>query len=191
MRANRHAAISADRDKWTKAAFDSVVAAVKDLISDAGPIKPHIPIGRLTLSELGWVGSTAVGTWVRTRSEQAAAEGWDYERAAHSTQLEPDPWTTGAIAGVLPKLVDALDTPDFDWSKPVTEWPKDHVIAFLLTGFNLISHALAARDAAENPANVTSANPDLIARELNRASGNPAMTIAEQRELEDPDRCPF
>jgi hypothetical protein len=190
MRANRHAAISADRDRWTKKAYDVGIAAFKDLIGDEGPIRPTVPIGRLTTSEHAWIVSTVISAWVRTRSEQAASEGWNYERAAHATQLEPDPWIEGAVASVLPKLVDTLDEPDFDWSKPVAEWPKDHVIAFLLTGFNLISHALAARDAAENPPEAGGANPDLIARELNAAGGNPKMTVAELRELNDSD-TPF
>jgi hypothetical protein len=191
MRANRHAAISADRDLWTKKAFSAGLAAAKDLIGAEGPIKPSVPVGRLTESEWAWIVSTVVSAWVRTRSEQAASEGWNYERAAHATELDPDPWVTGAIASILPKLVNALDEPDFDWSKPVAEWPKDHVIAFLLTGFNLISRALAARDAAENPPEAGGANPDLVARELNAAGGNPKMTVAELRELQDPDAAPF
>ena len=55
MRANRFAAISADRDKWTKQAFDACIAAAKDLIGNDGPIRPDIPIGRLTSNRMGLV----------------------------------------------------------------------------------------------------------------------------------------
>ena len=123
MRTNRHAAISADRDKWTKQAFDACIAAAKDLIGTDGPIRPGVPIGLLTKSEWGWFVSTVVSAWVRIRSEQAASEGWNYERAAHATGLEPDPWVQGAVASILPKLVEAC--PDLDWSKPVGEWDEE------------------------------------------------------------------
>ena len=91
--------------------------------------------------------------------------------------LEPDPWLEGAIAAVLPKLADAC--PGLDWSKPIGEWSKDDVVEFLLAAFNLIQHALAARDAAENPPGAGGVNPDLVARELNALAGNPLMTVAE------------
>jgi hypothetical protein len=182
MRANRHAAVSADRDLWTKKAFAAGLAAAKDLIGAEGPIRPGVPVGRLTESEWGWFVSAIVSAWVRTRSEQAASEGWNYERAAHATQLEPDPWLEGAIASVLPKLAEACR--DLDWSKPVGAWERSDVVALLIAAFNLILRALEARDAAENPPDAGGANPDLVARELNAAAGNGLMTVAEQRELD-------
>ena len=188
MRANRFAAISADRDKWTKQAFDACIAAAKELIEKGGPVPPDIPIGRLTSNEWGWFVSTAVSTWVRTRSEQASAEGWNYERACHATGLEPDPWLEGAVAAVLPRLAEAC--PDLDWSKPVGQWAKDDVVTSLIAGFDLVQHALAARDAVEKPPGAGGANPDLVAREINAAAGNPLMTVAEHRELKHSD-CPF
>jgi hypothetical protein len=188
MRSNRSAAISADRDQWTKQVFAACIVAAKDLIGATGPIRPDIPIGRLTTSEWGWFASTIVSTWVRIRSEQASVEGWNYERAAHTTLFKPDPWLEGAVAAVLPRLAEAC--PALDWSKPVGEWAKDDVVAFLIAGFDLVQHALAARDAAENPPGAGGANPDLVAREINAAAGNPLMTVAEHRELNDSD-CPF
>jgi hypothetical protein len=155
VRTNRHAAISADRDRWTNQAFDAGIAAFKDLIGVEGPIRPGVPVGRLTESELGWFVSTVVSTWVRTRSEQASVEGWNHERAAHTTGLEPDPWVQGAVASILPKLVEAC--PDLNWGKAVGEWEKNDVVALLIAAFRLIQRALAARDAAENP--LTPASP--------------------------------
>jgi hypothetical protein len=189
MRPNRRAAISADRDKWTKQAFDACVAAAKDLIADAGPIRPGVPIGCLTTNEWGWLTSTTVSTWVRTRSEQAASEGWNYERAAHATLLEPDPWIEGAVGSILPKLAEAC--PALDWGTPVGEWAKEDVVTFLIAAFGLIRHALAARDAAENPPGAGGADPDVIARELNAAADNPLMTLGEIRELSGDDPPSF
>ena len=188
MRKNRHAAISADRDKCTKRAFDAGVAAAKDLIGTEGPIRPSVPVGLLTESEWGWVVSTVVSAWVQIRSEQASVEGWNCERAAHETGLEPDPWVQGAVASILPKLVEAC--PGLNWGKAVGEWEKNDVVAFLIAAFGLIQRTLAARDAAENPPGVAGADRDLVARQLNAAAGNPLMTIAELRELNDSD-VPF
>jgi hypothetical protein len=189
MRTNRRAAISADRDQSTKQAFEACIAAAKDLIGATGPIRPEIPIGRLTRNEWGWITSSDVSTWVRIRSEQASVEGWNHERAAHTTGLTPDPWVEGAVGSILPRLAEAC--PDLDWSRPVGEWEKSDVVAFLIAAFGLIQHALAARDAAENPPGASGANPDLVARELNAAAGNPLMTVAELRELDDPNAPPF
>jgi hypothetical protein len=186
MRANRFAAISADRDKWTKQALDASIAAAKDLIGKDGPVRPDIPIGRLTGNEWGWFVSTAVSAWVRTRSEQASVEGWNYERACHATGLDPDPWLVGAVAAVLSKLADACS--GLDWSKPIGEWEKCDVVAFLIVGFGLVQRALAARDAAENPPGAAGTNPDVVARELNAAVGNGLLSAAEHRELNDSDR---
>ena len=170
MRTNRLAAISADRDKWTKQAFDACIAAAKDLMGKDGPVRPDIPIGCLTTNEWGWFVSTAVSTWVRTRSEQASVEGWNYERAAHTTGLEPDPWVQGAVASILPKLVEAC--PDLDWGKAVGEWEKNDFVALLIAAFRLIQRALAARDAAENPLSASGANPNKP-----RASSTPRPAI--------------
>jgi hypothetical protein len=107
MRGSQHAAVSADRDKWTKQAFAACVVAAKDLIGEMGPIRPVVPIGRLVDDEWGWIVSTVVWAWISTRAGQATEEGWNAERAIRATGLEPDPWFDGAIAAILPKLPDA------------------------------------------------------------------------------------
>ena len=81
--------------------------------------------------------------WIRTRSEQAAAEGWNTETTLRITALDPQPWDAGAIAYVLPEL-GAL--PGIDWSAPINAWPKDTMTRFLLEAMKLISKAMIARD---------------------------------------------
>jgi hypothetical protein len=125
---------------------------------------------------------------VRTRSEQASVEGWNYERAAHATGFEPDPWLEGAVASILPKLAETC--PDLDYGKAIGEWEKGDVVAFLIAAFGLIRLVLAARDAAENPHGDAGADPDVFARKLNDAAGNPLTTATEIRELNDSD-APF
>jgi hypothetical protein len=76
MRRAQHAAISADRDVATKAAFEACVAAAKELIGDGkGLIRSGVAIGRVTPNEWGWFVSTVVSAWVGSRAAQAAVEG--------------------------------------------------------------------------------------------------------------------
>jgi hypothetical protein len=179
MRGSKQAALHAHRDDWTKQAFAACVAAAKDLIGAEGPMRPFSPIGKLGDDEWGWVVSTVVWAWISTRAEQAAAEGWNIERAIRATGLEPDPWLAGAVASILPKLAEA----ELDWSQPIGAWSKDDVVALLLAAFGLTQRACAARDAAEEQiAGRTS--PDVVARELNAAAGNPLMTAAELRDID-------
>jgi hypothetical protein len=59
------------------------------------------------------------------------------------TALDPQPWDAGTVESILPEL-GAL--PDFDWSKPITSWPKAVMVKFLLEALQLIQAAMVARD---------------------------------------------
>ena len=148
-----------------------------------GPHPSGTPIGRLTLHEWGWVCSSAVWAWIATRAEQAAVEGWDVERVIRTTGMRPDPWTVGVIRSVLGKLPEAC--PDLDWSQPIGAWSKDEITEFLTKALHLIQRAIAARDHTENEV-AGKTNPDVTARQMNAAAGNPRMTVKEFN-----DDCPF
>ncbi len=162
MRKSKPAAISADRDKWMRQATAASIAAAKEVVGVDGPIRLHSPVGRLSDSDWGWICSSAVWAWIASRSEQAATEGWDEERAIRTTGLEPDPWLAGAVAAILPKLFEAC--PELDWLQPIGEWSKERDFAeLLLAAFGLIERALAARDVAE--ARIASkTDADIVAR---------------------------
>jgi hypothetical protein len=185
MRRAQHAAIAADRDQATKETFDACVAQAQGLVGAEGPIRPSVPVGRLTASEWGWIVSSVVSAWVGSRSAHAAIEGLDTERAIHTTGLAPDPWDAGVIEACLPQLADHC--PDAPWDKPIGEWGRSDITGLLLAAYGLIQRAFAARDrVAGRPS-----HPDLTARELNAAAGNGLLTAAELRELDDPDAPPF
>jgi hypothetical protein len=183
MRTAKMAAISAERDDWTRRALAATVAAAKDVIGVDGPIRPLTPVGRLTEGEWGWVCSSVVWAWIATRSEQAAAEGLSAERAARTTGGQPEAWDAGAVAAILPSLVEAC--PGLDWTAPIGAWSKDAIVEFLLTAFGLINQARAARDAVEDRI-AGATHPNVVARQMNAAAGNGRMTIAELN-----DDCPF
>jgi hypothetical protein len=183
MKKAQISAISAENDEWLRRATASAVAKVRELVCPE-LIPSHTPAGRLSQGQLTWIVSASIWGWIVTRSEQAASEGLDPERAIRVTHLDPDPWDLGSVKAILPGL--AKECAGFDWSKPANKWTKDEIAEFLLTGFNLIRKTHAARDLVENQvAGKPLAHPDVVARRINRTGGNPAMTVAEIQELHD------
>jgi hypothetical protein len=176
MKNARIASISAGNDAWLRRATAASIARAKDLVAPQGPIRSTTQMGRLSDSEWGWIVSTVVWGWVSSRAEQAATEGLDPERAIRTTNLNPDPWDVGAIKTIFPELGKCAG---FDWAKPANTWTKDELVEFLASALTLIQRATSARDAVEDQVAGKAANPDTIARQLNRAAGNSAMTIAE------------
>ena len=85
-----------------------------------------------------------------------------------------------SVKAILPEL--AKSSVGFDWSKPASQWTKDELAEFLLRGFNLIERAMRARDATEDQIAGKPIHADIVARQVNRAGGNPAMTINELKD---------
>jgi hypothetical protein len=185
MRQAKIAAITARQDDWMRRAGAASIAAFNELIAGDGAeavIPSRVPVGRLTTQEKGWICSSVVFAWIKTRSEQATQEGWSAEHEIRTTGLSPDPWMAGATATILPRLAEAL--PDgFDWTQPITAWSKDKIVELLVTAYGLMREAFAARDITE--AQITGAGTDanVTARQINGAAGNPLMTAAEFQEF--------
>ena len=51
------------------------------------------------------------------------------------------------MAHILPQLGELQGV---DWSKPITAWPKDDMVRFLLNALKLINAAMIARDVGGN-----------------------------------------
>ena len=180
MKKARISAVSVENDEWLRRASAASIAAARELVGDRGPIRSGAPIGTLGASEWGWICSAAIWGWIATRSEQAASEGWSLEETVRRTGLDPDPWDTGGVVAILPRLAAAL--PEFDWSQPAAAWSKDELAQFLLTAFNLIKRAHIARDAVEEQ--LDPINADVTARQLNGAAGSSRMTPDELKSLD-------
>ena len=159
-------------DEWLRRATAAAIAAARDVIKLDGPIPPGTPVGRLANVELGWVLAAMLFAWVRTRAEQAACEQLDTEQCIRLTGLDPEPWDAGAVAAILPELAGACA--GIDWSQPVTAWPKDVMIEFLLTAMRLIRKAMIARDLSDKGV-TRQASADVIARQANAAAGGPLI----------------
>ena len=163
-------------DEWLRRATAAAIEAARGVITLGGPIPPATPVGRLNDTELGWLLAAMLFAWVRTRAEQAACEQLDTEQCIRLTGLDPEPWDAGAVAAILPELAGACA--GIDWSQPVTAWPKDVMIEFLLTAMRLIRKAMIARDLSDKGVTRQS-GAATIARQANAAAGGPLMTPDE------------
>lgn len=170
---------SAIEDAWQRQATAAAIAAARGVVEHDGPIPPGTPIGRLGEIEWGWLVAAILFGWISTRAQQAAAEQIDAEQVIRLTGLDPDPWDAGAVAAILSELA---DTPGIDWSKPLTEWPRETMVEFLTAALALIRKAVIARDlSAKGITRQSSANT--LARQANAAAGGALMTPDE---LDDP-----
>ena len=88
-------------DVWQRRATAAAILAVREVIR-GGTIPPAAPVARLSDIELGWLFAAGLFGWIKTRAEQATAEGWDVEETLRQTSLNPQPWDAGAIEQILP-----------------------------------------------------------------------------------------
>jgi len=167
---------SALEDEWQRRATAAAIEAARDVIKLDGPIPPGTPVGRLNDTEWGWVLAAMLFAWIRTRAEQAAAEQLDAEQTIRLTALDPQPWDAGAVAAILPELASTCGA--IDWSQPVTTWPRDTMIEFLLTAMRLIRKSMIARDLSDKGISRGS-DASVIARQANAAAGGPLMDPTE------------
>src|SRR5262249_34029142 len=168
--------LSAIEDQWQRDATAAAITAARSVVQTDGPVPPGTPIGRLSDTEWGWIVAGVLFAWIRVRAQQAASEQLDTERTIRMVALDPQPWDAGAVAAILPELADACA--ELDWSKPLTAWPKDDIIEFLLKAMPLIRKAQIARDL--NDKSVTrKSSAATIARQANAAAGGPLMTADE------------
>jgi hypothetical protein len=154
----------------------TAIAAARRVIQLDGPIPPGTPVGRLSDTEWGWIVAGVLFAWISKRAEQAVSEQIDTEQLIRMTALDPQPWDAGAVAAVLPDLADACS--GLDWSKPLTAWPKDDIIEFLLKAMALVRKAMIARDLSDKGISRKS-SAATIARQANAAAGGPLMTPDE------------
>jgi hypothetical protein len=135
--------ISAVEDCWQRRATAVAIESARKVVKIDGVIPPGTPIGRLGDVEWGWLVAAILFGWISTRAEQATVESLDTEDTIRKTGTDPDPWDAGAVAAILPQLADDAA---IDWTRPLSDWSRDVMIAFLLTATQLIRKAEIARD---------------------------------------------
>ena len=128
----RSPSASAIEDAWQRQATVVAIEGARAVVG-GGAVSPTTPIGRLSDTEWGWIVAAILFGWIQERATQATSDGTGI-------------WDAGAIAAILPELA----RPEVDWNRPLTEFSRDEMIAFLADAYNLIGKAMQARDLGEN-----------------------------------------
>ena len=131
----------------------------------------------------GWLQAAGLFAWISARAEQATAEGMDTELALRLTELDPEAWDAGAVVSVLPEIGELEDV---DWSRPVTNWPKDMVVRFLLGALPLVRRAMIARDVGGGGVSTQRKSLEEMQRVASGEAGGPLTAPGEMD-----DACPF
>jgi hypothetical protein len=168
--------LSALEDAWQRRATAAAIEAARGVVKLGGPIPPGAPIGRLSDIEWGWIVAAIIFGWIATRAQQAALEQLDAEQTIRLTGLDPAPWTAGPVLAILPELAAACA--DIDWSRPLTAWPRQTMVEFLLTAMRLIRKATIARDLSDKGVTRQS-SASTVEHQANPAAGGPLMTADE------------
>jgi hypothetical protein len=136
--------ITKKEDAWQAKATEAAIAAARKIASTSTPLL-NTPVARLSDLQWGWIVTAAIFGWIRTRTEQAIAEGLEAGHAVCSTGLSPSPCDVAVVRSILPTLA---DKGAIDWSEPLAAWSQDTMTNFLLLAWQLITQAELARDQA-------------------------------------------
>jgi hypothetical protein len=129
--------------EWQRRATAAAIKAARDVVL-GGRFPPDAPVGGLCDIQWGWVVAAILFGWMSMKAEQAVTEEIDTELVLRMTGLDPDPMDAGVITAILPKLA---DVPGIDWSKPIGDWQRNEMVAFLLAALQLARCGEIARDA--------------------------------------------
>ena len=141
----RFPSLTAIEDAWQREATRVAVEKARAVVS-GGALPPLTPVGRLSDSEWGWIVAAVLFGWVTTRSRQATSNGVGPNKSLYGNDaFNPDPWDAGAIEAILPELGNC----EADWSKSLSQFSREEMIAFLGDAYNLIGKAMLARDKGE------------------------------------------
>jgi len=141
----RFPSLTAIEDAWQREATRVAVEKARAVVS-GGALPPMTPVGRLSDSEWGWIVAAVLFGWITTRSRQATSNGVGPDKYLYVNEmLNPDPWDAGAIEAILPELGNC----EADWSKSLSQFSREEMIAFLGDAYNLIGKAMLARDKGE------------------------------------------
>jgi hypothetical protein len=130
--------LSEKEDAWQAEATANAVADARSITQSQSHLA-NTPACRLNDQQWGWIISAAIFAWIRTRYQQAVAEGLAQEE--HVSRMNPSPCDSAIVLSILPMLADQST---IDWSKPLAEWSKEEMAAFVGLVSRLIDDAKAA-----------------------------------------------
>jgi hypothetical protein len=141
----RRLSLSAIEDAWQREASRVAIEQARAVVA-GGTVPPLTPIGRLSDTEWGWIVAAVLFGWISSRARQATDNGAGPDKYLYGNEaFNPDPWDAGAIEAILPELGNC----QADWSKSLSQFSREEIIAFLGDAYNLIGKAMLARDMGE------------------------------------------
>jgi hypothetical protein len=168
---------------WMAKATQASIDAAREVIAD-NDINGRAMISSLNELEWGWLCSAAVFAWIKTKSQQAVAEGVGYDQAIRAMPgRDPQPWDYGAVESILPALGDISGIP---WDKPIGEWSKDQMVSFAWQTYRLVDQALAARDEGAECKITVNSSQARAERELSAKNGGPLLARGELNDADIP-----
>jgi hypothetical protein len=168
--------------EWMEKSTQAAIDAAKAVIAD-NDINGRAMISSLNNLEWGWIAMAAVFAWIKTKSEQAVAEGQGYEQTIRAMPgYSPQPWEAGAVTSILPVLGDLQGV---DWDKPVSEWSEAEMVCLCWRVHKLVGAALKARNEGSID-KIVQPSQAVAERELSARSGG---SLLARGELEDDVHC--
>jgi hypothetical protein len=169
--------------EWMAKSTQAAIDAAKQVISE-NDINGRAMIGSLNDLEWGWIAMAAVFAWIKTKSQQAVAEGIGYDEAIRTMPGSyPQPWEFGAVESVLPALADVAGLP---WDKPVGEWSKNQMASMMWHSYRLVDQALAARDEGAACKITMNSSQAKAERELSAKNGGALLARGELNDQDIP-----
>ena len=168
---------------WMAKATQSAIDAAREVITD-NDINGRAMLSSLNELEWGWLCSAAIFAWIKTKSQQAVAEGVGYDQAIRAMPNRAiQPWDYGAVSAVLPALGDISDIP---WDKPIGEWSKNQMVLFAWQTYRLVDQAMVARDEGAECKITMNSSQVRFERELSAANGGPLLSRQEVSDADIP-----
>lgn len=162
-------------DDWQREATHAAAVSARQIATGEN-INGRAMVSSLSEIEWGWIVCAAIFAWIRTKAEQAVAEGKDYDMTIRAmSNRDPEPWEAGAITSILPDLgsIDGLD-----WDQPIGEWSKDQIVKFAWSIHRMSNSAMASRDEGAVDKIVRFAR-EPAERQHSAAHGGPLMSHDE------------
>jgi len=168
--------------EWDAKATHSAIDAARSVIAE-NDINGRAMINSLNELEWGWICSAAIFAWIKTKSQQAVAEGIGYDQAIRTMPGSyPQPWEAGAVESVLPAL---SEIEGIDWETPISELPKRQMVLLAWHMHRLVEQAMSCRDegAADK---ITRPSQAVVEREMNARMGGPLLARGELDDVDIP-----
>lgn len=175
--------LDAIEDEWSKKATKAAIDAARDAVRQAG-MPDRTRVEGLSETEWGWIVCAAIFAWIKTKGQQAVAEGVGYdEKIRRMRKQNPQPWQAGAVQEALP-LFNGLE--GVDWSKPLGELSKKEIVNFVWHAYQIVGEALE-RQAEGSEDKITQFSKDKQERQVSADNGGPLMSLGEMND----DKVPF